>query len=159
MTRTALKSVRDNAEFPYRLILVDNSDEDECRTSYREMSASSEFGETLLIQNEKNLGWLKATNIGLRVADAEYVCLLNNDVVCGSGWLARCIELMVREPDIGLVNPRGNERRENAQVSDVDTYARTLAVLERGRYTERSHCSGFCMVMPISPCQGDWSVG
>jgi GT2 family glycosyltransferase len=149
MTRTALKSVRDNAEFPYRLILVDNSDEDECRTSYREMSASSEFGETLLIQNEKNLGWLKATNIGLRVADAEYVCLLNNDVVCGSGWLARCIELMVREPDIGLVNPRGNERRENAQVSDVDTYARTLAVLERGHYTERSHCSGFCMVMPI----------
>ena len=24
-----------------------------------------------------------------------------------------------------------------------------LLLLERGQYTERSHCSGFCMVMPI----------
>lgn len=148
MTRTALASVRDKSAHPYRLILVDNSDEEEAREQYRAIAACGEYGETLLIQNEGNLGWLKATNLGLQVADGDYVCLLNNDVVCGDGWLARCIDLIRREPDIGLVNPRGNERLENAEVADVDAYAHHLATSESGRYTERAHCSGFCLVMP-----------
>lgn len=148
MTRTALASVRDRSGHPYRLILVDNSDEEEARAHYRAIAASGEFGETLLIQNEGNLGWLKATNLGLKAADGEYVCLLNNDVVCGEGWLARCIDLIRREPEIGLVNPRGNERTENAGVNDIDAYARHLAAAQRGLYTERAHCSGFCLVMP-----------
>jgi GT2 family glycosyltransferase len=149
MTRTALTSVRDKSGFPYRLVLVDNSDEEEARAYYRAIAASSEFGDTVLIQNDGNLGWLKATNLGLEAAEGEYVCLLNNDVVCGEGWLARCIDLIRREPEIGLVNPRGNERRENAGVSDVNAYARHLATSQRSLYTERAHCSGFCMVMPI----------
>ena len=148
MTRAALTSVRDKSDYPYRLVLVDNSDEIEAREHYKAIAASGEFGETLLIQNDGNLGWLRATNLGLQAADGDFICLLNNDVVCGEGWLARCIDLIRREPDIGLVNPRGNERLENAGVADIDAYARQLGILERARYTERAHCSGFCLVMP-----------
>lgn len=147
MTRTALESIRREAGFPYRLILVDNSDDEEARAWFREIAASQEFGDTLLIQNGSNIGWLKATNIGLRHADAEYICLLNNDVVCGSDWLSRIVALMEREPDIGLVNPRGNERSENARVEDINAYARRLARENAGLYTELDHCSGFCMVV------------
>lgn len=147
MTRTALESIRREAGFPYRLILVDNSDDEEARAWFREIAASREFGETLLIQNEHNVGWLKATNIGLRQADAEYVCLLNNDVVCGSDWLRRAVDLMQREPDIGLLNPRGNERSENARVKDINAYARRLAQENAGLYTELDHCSGYCMLV------------
>lgn len=147
MTRTALESVRDRSGYPYRLILVDNSDEEEARTWFRNIAASGEFGETLLIQNESNVGWLKATNIGLRRSDSAFVCLLNNDVVCGEDWLRRCIDLLDREPDIGLLNPRGNERSENARVKDIDVYARQLAADQGGLYTELDHCSGYCMVV------------
>ncbi|MDD2740703.1 MAG: glycosyltransferase [Rhodocyclaceae bacterium] len=147
MTRTALESLKREAHFSYRLILVDNSEDEEARAYFRDIAASHEFGETLLIQNEKNIGWLKATNIGLRHVEAEYVCLLNNDVICGSAWLARCIALMQREPDIGLVNPRGNERSENRQVGDVNAYAHQLIAGQNALYTELAHCSGFCMVV------------
>lgn len=147
MTRTALESIQKEAHFSYRLILVDNSDEEDARAYFRDIAASGEFGETLLIQNEQNIGWLKATNIGLRHLDADYVCLLNNDVICGTAWLSRCIALMEREPDIGLVNPRGNERSENKQVGDINTYASQLASRDNEAYTELSHCSGFCMVV------------
>ncbi len=147
MTRTALASVRDESNFPYRLVLVDNSDDEGARAAYRAIAASGEYGETLLIQNDVNIGWLKATNIGLRHADAEYICLLNNDVVCGTGWLRRCIDLFERESGVGLINPRGNERSENARVKDVNAYAEELAKRNRDMFTELDHCSGFCLVI------------
>lgn len=147
MTQAALASIRSEANFPYRLILVDNSDEEDARTYFRAIAASKEFGDTLLVQNETNIGWLKATNIGLAHANAEYVCLLNNDVLCGADWLRRCVELMRREPSIAIVNPRGNERSENRQVTDVNAYARKLAREQDRRFTELDHCSGFCMVV------------
>lgn len=147
MTRTALASVRENSGFPYRLILVDNSEEEDARAYFREIAASKEFGDTLLIQNEVNVGWLKATNIGLAHASAEYVCLLNNDVVCATNWLKRCVDLMRREPSIAIVNPRGNERSENRHVTDVNSYARKLEREQSMRFTELDHCSGFCMVV------------
>ena len=147
MTRAALTSIRAGANFPYRLILVDNSGDEDARAWFREIAASGEFGETLLIQNDENIGWLRATNIGLRHADSEYVCLLNNDVICGTDWLRRCIELMQREPDIAVVNPRGNERSENLKVKDVNTYARNLASEQDKCFTELDHCSGYCMVV------------
>jgi GT2 family glycosyltransferase len=146
MTRTALSSVRDKSNFPYRLILVDNSDQEVARESYRQIAASSEFGETLLIQNERNLGWLKATNIGIRNSDSEYICLLNNDVICGVDWLRRCVDLIEREPTVAVVNPRGNERSENAQITDINTYALELQKTQNGVYTEVDRCSGYCMV-------------
>lgn len=147
MTHTALESLHRTAGFPYRLIIVDNSDESSAREYFRKISASGEFGETLLIQNECNLGWLRATNIGLQHATADYICLLNNDVICGSDWLRQCIEVMETHPDVGLVNPRGNERSENVRIKDIDDYARKLATDNRGLITELDHCSGFCMVI------------
>lgn len=147
MTRIALESIRQQANFSYRLILVDNSTEEDARAWFREIAQTREFGDTLLIQNEANVGWLKATNIGLRHVDAEYVCLLNNDVICGSDWLRRCVDLMQRETDIGIVNPRGNERSENIRVTDVNEYAKKVAADFSKQYTELHHCSGFCMVV------------
>jgi GT2 family glycosyltransferase len=147
MTQAALASIRSEANFPYRLILVDNSDEEDARAYFRDIAASKEFGDTLLVQNEANIGWLKATNIGLAHANAEYVCLLNNDVLCGTDWLNRCVDLMRREPSIAIVNPRGNERSENRRVADVNAYAGKLAREQDRRFTELDHCSGFCMVV------------
>jgi GT2 family glycosyltransferase len=146
MTQTALASVRDKSNFPYRLILVDNSDQEVARESYRQIAASSEYGDTLLIQNERNIGWLKATNIGIRHADSEYVCLLNNDVICGVDWLRRCVDLIERESMVAVVNPRGNERSENSRVNDIDIYAQELQLAQGGVFTELDRCSGYCMV-------------
>lgn len=145
MTRDALASVRDQSGFPFRLILVDNSDQEDARASYREIAASSEYGEIVLIQNEGNIGWLKATNIGIQRADSEYVCLLNNDVICGSNWLKKCVELIERESNVALINPRGNERSENDNVTDINAYAQHLQKARSQQFTEMDRCSGYCM--------------
>lgn len=145
MTTDALRSLRGSG-FPYRLVLVDNSDEEEARAFYRQIAASGEFGDILLHQNEANIGWLRATNIGLGLCTAPYVCLLNNDVICGEDWLRRCVALLETEASLGLLNPRGNERSENRLVSSVDAYARQLAGQQGGQYTELDHCAGFCML-------------
>ena len=40
MTQAALASIRSEANFPYRLILVDNSDEEDARAYFRDIAAS-----------------------------------------------------------------------------------------------------------------------
>lgn len=146
MTATALSSIQANSNFPYRIILVDNSDTDEGRKYYKKISESNEYGETVLIQNNQNIGWLKATNIGLTIADSEYVCLLNNDVICGPNWLKNCIYYLHNFQEVGLVNPRGNERSENNLACNINIYANFLEIKNKHKFTEIPHCTGFCML-------------
>lgn len=147
MTRNALESIRQTANFPYRLIIVDNSDDRDTIRFLEQSRDSGQFGEILLIRNDANIGWLKATNIGLKQATGAYVCLLNNDVIAGKNWLKNCVDLMQANPDIGLVNPRGNERSENAKVIVIDQHAQSLEKTYPGVFTELDHCSGFCMLI------------
>ncbi len=147
MTARALETIARTANFPYRLILVDNDSDEDTRAFLEEIACTHRYGETLLIRNDRNVGWLKATNQGLERADGDFVCLINNDIVAGTDWLRRMVATMNREPDIGLANPRGNERSENCRVRDVDAYAAELARRYPQHYTELDHVSGFCMLI------------
>ncbi len=150
MTRRALESIHKHSAFPYRLIVVDNASDQETVEMLESAEKSMEFGELKLIRNNRNIGWLAATNQGLQIADGEYVCLINNDIVAGKNWLLNCINLMRKEPKIGLINPRGNERSENRSVTDINTYATQLERLNHQRFTELDHCSGFCLIIRTS---------
>jgi len=147
LTVQALESIRRNTAMPYRLILVDNASDAETREFLDDAARSGRYGETLLLRNDTNLGWLKATNQGMRASDADYLCLINNDIIAAPGWLDNIVATMERNTDIGIVNPRGNERSENERVADVDAYAHELNSKYKGRFTELDHCSGFCMVI------------
>lgn len=147
ITLTAIKSLHKHSNFKYRLIIIDNASDQTTASLLQRLAESREFGEIKLIRNEENRGWLKATNQGLALADAEYVCLINNDIVAGPDWLKNCIATLERVPDAGLANPRGNERSENRRIRDVEIYARELAQSRRTQFTELDHGCGFCMVI------------
>ncbi len=70
----------------FRLIWIDNG------SSLKEFSAIqsyviNNFEQYHIFQLEKNIGYVKATNIGLAYATAEWRVLLNNDVYVTSNWL------------------------------------------------------------------------
>jgi len=147
MTKDALKTIKENSNFPYRLILVDNNSDLKTKDFLQSIEKSQEYGETTVIYNDKNEGWLKATNKGLKESRSPYMCLINNDILCGVDWLKNIIDLMEKNPQIGLVNPRGNEISENKKVDDVDIYSQELSMKNFEQYEELDHCSGFCMVI------------
>src|ERR1700680_4486287 len=69
------------------VIVVDNASTD----GAPELVRDSYTGVTL-IRNDKNLGFAKANNIGIRSASGEYICLINSDVRVHDG----CVEKIAR---------------------------------------------------------------
>ncbi len=62
----------------YEIILVDNGSE--------ESGVPIGCIAHKLIRNEENLGFPKAVNQGIKVAEGNYICILNNDVVVTPRW-------------------------------------------------------------------------
>lgn len=99
LTRRCLESIAGTVTVPHEVIIVDNGSTD----------GTGDFLEAervTVISNGDNLGISKATSQGIAAARGEYVCLLNNDVVCLPGWLEPLISCLERDPDAGLAGPK-----------------------------------------------------
>ena len=83
------------------VIVVDNASTD----GTPEMIASSYVG-VKLIRNDKNLGFAKANNVGIRNSSGEFVLLVNSDVVVQEGCIEKLIEYMKQNPRVGRLGPK-----------------------------------------------------
>ncbi|UCD54853.1 MAG: glycosyltransferase family 2 protein [Candidatus Omnitrophota bacterium] len=143
-TRSCIQHIAENTRYPYRLIAVDNGSDSGTRDYLEDLKSKKEI-DMVLLRNDKNLGFVKAANQGLRVSEAPYVCILNNDTLPGTGWLTGLVEFAEKYPDSGLLNPlcEGHEKRNLT----VNEYARKLSYENRDKYMEMNQCQGFCMLI------------
>lgn len=88
-----------------RVVWVDNGSAEAERAAAAEAWRESGI-ETVPILLGENQGFVRATNAGLLVTTAPYVLLLNNDAEVVEGWLPKFLEVMDREPTVGVVGPR-----------------------------------------------------
>jgi len=145
LTRRCLEAVRQKTRVPYRLILIDNGSGEETR-KYLESLARGAAWKGVLVRNEKNLGYIKAINQGLKISTSPYVCLLNNDIVVTEGWLERMLEFARSHPEAGLVNCLQNNDPGLRIPQDLEDFARSR-VKDRGQWMELDHCTGGCLVI------------
>lgn len=109
MTIKCLDHLRRNTFYPYTLIFVDNgSDWKHWKTAKNYIL--SHWRESILIRNKRNLFYAGGTNVGLKAAynlpvPNDLVVALSNDVFVSSGWLKKMVELMARNPKIGVLSP------------------------------------------------------
>lgn len=89
-----------NLSVPIEIIVVDNASTD----GTPEM-VQKKFCNVTLIRNNKNLGFAKANNIGMRVANGKYYCLINSDVNVPAECLQTMYEYMEQHPDVGVSGP------------------------------------------------------
>lgn len=101
LTLNCLVSIRRYTQ-DYRLIIIDNGSDD---LAFGLLQDELRFHPHLLLRNNKNLGFVKATNQGLCLATAPWIVLLNNDTEVGDEWIARLKEPFFANPLIGAVGP------------------------------------------------------
>src|SRR2546428_8314553 len=77
MLRACIESIRDQSVAPHEIIIFDNGSPDAIRSSVARV-----------IRSEKNIGFAAGVNEAYRESAAEYVALVNNDVVLDRDWLA-----------------------------------------------------------------------
>jgi len=52
---------------------------------------------SIYIRNEQNLGFARAVNQGLKLTDARYIAIANNDIRVGGGWRDAAKEIFKKE--------------------------------------------------------------
>ncbi|MCX5667110.1 MAG: glycosyltransferase family 2 protein [Candidatus Omnitrophica bacterium] len=146
LTKNCIDSIIENTDTDYRLIIIDNASNDETK-KYLEQLKDKEGTRVLLIRNESNLGFIKAVNQGMRLSEAPYVCLINNDTVVTRGWLGEMIRVAQSSPRIGLINPSSNTLGQKPDKGEsVEVYAERLKKVS-AHQTEIGSAIGFCMLI------------
>jgi len=77
------------------IIMVDNGSRDGSVEFIRD-----NFPQIKIIQNDRNLGFAQASNIGARGASGEYVAFLNNDMRVDPHWLIELVKPVLRDRDV-----------------------------------------------------------
>lgn len=93
--------------------LCDNGSTDDSLAGVR--SAYAGDSRLHVIENGRNLGFTRASNIGLRRGSGEFFLLLNPDCIVERDTLKRMLDVMRAQPQVGLAgclirNPDGTEQ-------------------------------------------------
>ena len=145
-TKGCIEAVFQNTIYPFHLIVVDNASDDPTK-NYLDKLAKDKKDRVTLLKNEKNLGFIKATNQGIKVSSAPYLCLLNNDTKVTTGWLTEMIKVAEARDNIGIVNANSNTLGATPKKGEsLETFAGRLKSYT-GRYSELAWATGFCMLI------------
>jgi GT2 family glycosyltransferase len=96
-----LSSVRRQTYRDFELILVDNGSTDGTVEWVR-----AEYPEVRVVALETNQGFCGGNNAGIRVAQGEYVVLLNNDTEVAADWLAELVHHVSQDPGIAACDSK-----------------------------------------------------
>ncbi len=122
-TKLFIDSVFKCTDFPFELIMVDNSSTD----------GTAEYLSGLqnvrLIRNDRNLGCSAGWNQGIKAAQGNYVIVCNNDIVVTPGWLRALITALEEDDRLGMAVPVSN-----IQVMHFDAQYPEEAVYLRKRH-------------------------
>ena len=148
-TQGAIESIRLYTPQPYELIVVDNGSADKTRDYVRTVPGAR------LVSNAENLGYARGNNQGLALAAGDPVVLLNNDVLVAPGWLERMLDVLERDPSVGIVGPRSNYVAGRQRFPEVpyrdqtgfEEFAFGLAERHRGEEWPVPWVAGFCLVV------------
>ncbi|NHM06278.1 glycosyltransferase family 2 protein [Flavobacterium sp. CYK-4] len=80
------------------IIVVDNNSPDDSCTMIKQR-----FPNVKLIENKENSGFPKGNNIGVAVAQGEYLCILNPDTVVAEDTFEKLLEFAKTKTNLGIV--------------------------------------------------------
>ncbi len=113
LLRTCLQSLhRQRQGVRLETIVVDNGSSD----GAAEMVAS-DFPEVILVRNQVNLGFSRASNQAARLARGRYLFFLNNDTVVPPGALTQLVAFADANPQLGILGPKLRDGLGDVQVS------------------------------------------
>ena len=94
----------------YKLFWVDGASPEKSRTKVSKVLLGVNHQKIFL---DENIGFVGATNAGLKESRAPTVCLLNNDTIVSAGWLKKLTSTLL-ENEIGIIGAMS--QWQNAEV-------------------------------------------
>jgi len=101
LLKDCLKSLKNQSYKNFEIILVDNGSTDGS-VEY----VKNNFPKVRIISLQKNFGFARAINEGVKVSRAEYIVLLNNDTSVDKEFIKKLIECAELHPEVISVNSK-----------------------------------------------------
>jgi hypothetical protein len=108
MLEKCLESVFNTNYQNFQVVLVDNGSNDRSC----EHAAKFHEGKVRLVRSNANLGFAAGNNIALRQVRADYVVLLNDDVIVDPDWMAELVSEAERDSTVGACQPKLRSLRD-----------------------------------------------
>jgi GT2 family glycosyltransferase len=100
--------------YSFEIIIVDNDSQDDCKEKVLAL-----YNNTRWLQTGYNAGFARANNAGIRIAEGEYILILNADTIITDGAIDKSITLLKQETDavgcgVQLLNTDGSNQISGA---------------------------------------------
>ncbi|MFH1061306.1 MAG: glycosyltransferase family 2 protein [Candidatus Omnitrophota bacterium] len=96
----------------FEIIIIDNASSDDSLIQLKK-----EYPHILLVNNKENLGFGKAVNQGIKIANNKFILLLNPDTIISSGCFDKMIAFLRNNPKAGACGPAIYNSDKNLQMS------------------------------------------
>lgn len=108
LTVGCIRSIEKEAgDISFEVLLTDNGSNDGSVEAFKKIKEEKYWKSRFaLILNDRNTGYAKANNQGIRRAKGKYIFLLNNDTVVHKHALQNLIDFADKNPDAGVVGSR-----------------------------------------------------
>lgn len=145
----------EKTRMPYRLIIINDCSSDERVYPYlKEYNSKNE--NVILLQNDKNLGFVKSVNKALKIIE-NHVAIVNTDVEVPEFWLERLMIPIIYDKNIASTTPftncgticsfpnfcKDNALLEGFSLQDIDNEFQKI----KPKYYNIPTGVGFCMGM------------
>ncbi len=152
-TKECLKSLSETLSEKIKLVIIDNASTD--GTAKFLESVNDKYFDIQIITNQTNLGFPKAVNQGLCLAESDYAVVANNDIVFSSGWLEKMINTAESETAIGIVGTLSNlangEQKDSSakykSVNEMNKHSEKIARDNKTRYSETNRVDFICTLI------------
>lgn len=101
--KMCLNAVYLNTKPAFEYIIIDNGSGAEVKNYLIE--AMSHHDNIRVITNRENMGYAYACNQGIKIAQYDYICMLDADTYVAPGWLSGMIKTFKKFKDCGITAP------------------------------------------------------
>lgn len=149
VTKICIDNLKEYTGLPHELILVNNGSDARTTRFLKSVPKAT------VISFRKNIGYTKATNLGIRKAMGRNIVLFNNDIVPTFNWLENMLRCLNSNKKIGMVGPKTNEgprqQRVKTQLNTVKEIQRFARNFNRPSNPKKWYAvdwlSGFCLLI------------
>lgn len=115
--KNCLHSLEKQSYSDYEIIIVDNASTDGSISYIKQ-----EFKDVVLVTLDQNFGFSKAVNEGIKMSDAKYVILLNNDTVVHEDFIKELVKVMEKSKMIFSCQSKMLQLYDKEHIDDAGDY-------------------------------------
>lgn len=157
--RLCLEYLKKNAPPGYEIIVADSETVEKTRDMMH-----YDFPEIIYLAENKNVGFAKSVNRGIKNAQGEFFLIINADIVVPNNEaIPRMLTYMQANKDIGILGPRLLNINGEPQPSCFRLYSPKTILARRTPFGKtpwgKNEIERFLLTPPLNPIPVDWLMG